>query len=354
MTPSDVRPASPNHPDRHFRQCVLCTGPISIDHLVFEADASVDGHQLRYPSGNGVITSSIIAAMGIPTTIAGRVGDDSNGRVIRDLLQSHGVDVSELHLAPDLQTKIARNVISPHGEWRRESAEPAVVPYLTNGRPPSLDRFTHLHVGGLNGLVRSAPAATRSLIEAGRNCRLAASIGLSRRNFDADLFNELISAQDVVFCTAYEFRRLTSTESEAPEDVLSSAIASRFESCVITFGALGAIAKWKDTDCYYVSAHGCSLVHARIEVESQVVRLMECVKHPLVRASTPSVSTVGAGDVFAAVFLAASLSRYAIPDALRAADRAASLSVKDRTWDAWLARAPDIPALIRLSKAESL
>jgi len=347
MSRSQSGEASQRRPGDPSRPSLLCIGPISIDHLVFEAD----GAELWYPSGNGVITSSILAEMGIAATLGGQVGADSNGHLIRKQLQSHGVDVSELHSTHAFPTKVGTNIVSLHGDWRREFAEPAIVPYLSETPPlERLGRFTHLHAGGLNGLIRSAPAATYGLIESSRDWGLTASVGLSRRNFNVDLFNRLISTKDVLFCTADEFQQLAQTESQPAQHILSLVIASRWENCLITLGSLGAIAKWHNTECYYVSADGRLVVEAQILAEAQIASLRECMEDPVFRTSATPISTVGAGDVFAGVFLAAWLSGYSTPDGLRAGARAASMSVEDATWDAWIRRAPDIPSLLRLTE----
>lgn len=343
MTPLAIGPSQ--RPAENTSRGVLCAGPISIDQLVFESN----GRELRYPSGNGVITSSIVAAMGVATSLAGSVGDDASGREIRGLLRSHGVDVSDLQIS-EQPTKVAKNIVSLSGEWRRESAEPAVVPYLS-GALPRFERSTHLYVGGLNGMLRSAPDATRSLIEDGRRSGLRTNLGLARANFDAVAFNSMIADGDILFCNAFEFRSLTATQSEDPESLFAAMLQSRFRNCVVTMGPRGALASLEG-DGYYVSAQGSTLLHARISVDSERERLIEGLRREPPVATT-AVSAVGAGDVFAGVFLAAQLTGCERRDALRAAAKAASLSVNDTTWDAWLTRAPDIATLIGLAVSGS-
>jgi sugar/nucleoside kinase (ribokinase family) len=321
------------------RPSILCIGPICVDRLVFEADR-------LYPGGNAVIFCSVASAMGVPASLAGRVGADLGGNLVSDVLRSHGVELSRLCVDGTAPTKIGRNVVSSTGVWRRESAVPEIVPYLHDVHD-DLDAvgFTHLHVGGLHGLLRSVPATTSRILRSCRDQGLTVSVGLSSGPFDREGLRRLLSDTDVLFCSADEFRRLSLAAAAERRDILRRVAVSRFEHCVVTFGARGALVKWEGSVCYGVDAFGTDLRSARIASEAEMKELGESGASlgDADAGAQPSeivVSTVGAGDVFAGVFMAAIASGHRVEDALRAAARGASLSVRDAVWDRWLSRVP--------------
>jgi sugar/nucleoside kinase (ribokinase family) len=283
---------------RHF---VLCIGPLLIDRLLLEAG----GAEHLYPGGNAVIFSSVTARMGVPTAVIGQLGADAHGDTIRRHLESHCVDTGHLVRSPHHRTKVASVGVDLQGSWHKKSSDPELFPYLPE--IPSLPDFhdcMHLHVGGLNGLLRAAPAATLSVIEACRRAGLSISIGLAPGVCDRSFLDRAIRSDDLLLGTAAELSFLLDRTLNRPEEIAEALVASDFESFVITLGPLGALARWR----------GSAPLHVPTQPHA-------------------AVSTVGAGDVFAGVLVSALLSSHAIEVALRLAACAASLSVTDLTWD---------------------
>lgn len=312
---------------------ILCIGPLCVDHLKFQIDRT----ERFYPGGNAVIFSATSSMMGIPTTIAGQVGADAEGELIRDCLRSHGVDVTGMRSAPAIPTKVSRNVIRTNGDWYRESVRPEFFNYLPTERPAGLHQFTHLHVGGLNGLLNSVPDACARFIRSSRKHQLAISIGLASRQVDQRLLEQTISDNDILFCTDDEFCRLLSLTSNTPEAALAALIDSRFANCIVTLGPLGAIAKWRASELYHVDAYGLRISAAQADSARQVGRLRAAIASLDFRSSvlTP-LNTIGAGDIFSAVFMAMTVSNQTPEAALRGAAKAASLSIQHACWDGWL------------------
>ena len=325
---------------------MLCIGPMSVDRLVFKSD----GTELLYPGGNAVITGCIMAAMGLKTTIAGQVGADTNGRIIRDLLNSHGADTSELHLTATYPTRVGRNIVDKTGAWQRESATPGRVPYLSDAHAVlDLERFTHVHAGGLNSLILSSPIATVQLLDSASDIGLGVSFGLAGLYSDPELFKRTIRSSNFLFCTIDEFQGLNSSQFERPQEVVKRLVTSRFENCAMTMGSLGVVVKWRGEKCLYTDAKGESLIEATVSKQHEILEIGRLVQEKVDRRVSDTAScTVGAGDVLVGVFIAALVAGRSIGDVLQLSAKAASLSVRDRTWDGWISTAKDLDELVAL------
>lgn len=318
---------------------VLTIGPICLDELKFEHD----GTQSRYPGGNAVITGSILAVMGIETNVFGIIGDDHFGHVIRRHLSASGVDLSLLYSTRDWRTKIGRNVVGRDGQWRRDRTNEVTVPYLLEGRtPPDLTRFSHLHIGALNSLLRTTPTTTCTILTACREQGLTISIGVAGTHFDVSEVNQLLKISDTIVCNADEFCHLHESRFTNLKDLLSQLIESRFAECVVTIGEFGAIAR-RNQQTLHVNPLG-----TRITPLTGTHTLQQLEEALYIPSDSERVveSTVGAGDVFAGVFIASKLHDFDLSVCLRAAAAAASLSVLDHTWDAWLRDHSNLTALL--------
>lgn len=306
-------------------QAVLCVGPLCIDELEFEAD----GTREAYPGGNAVITGATLARMGVRTVVAGSVGADQGGSWIKRTLASHGVSTSALFAETNCATRVGRNVVRRDGSWYREASSSDPCPYLTDTHQVQLDQFAHLHVGALNALARVAFSPLVTLIQSCRAAGMTVSIGLAGHEFERSVVHQLTTESDVLLCNRAELTHLVGIPHSELADVPDALAQSRFSRCVVTLGAFGAAVKWERL--YHAVDAGGADVDFTSPFSMAPARPRRISQPP-----TPVVSTVGAGDVFAGVFLAAVLSNWGIHDCLRAAARAASLSVCYRRWDAWL------------------
>src|SRR5262249_56567992 len=83
------------------RADVLCAGIIVADHVCAPishwpaAGEWVMADKLPLTLGGCAANAAVdLAKMGVPTAVVGRVGDDIFGRIVAELLQEQGVDVS--------------------------------------------------------------------------------------------------------------------------------------------------------------------------------------------------------------------------------------------------------------------
>jgi sugar/nucleoside kinase (ribokinase family) len=279
----------------------LCVGPIVADRLT----AIASGARWIFPGGNGTIFAAVAAARGAKVTIAGRVGNDLNGARIRQLLTETGVQTSHL-LSVTTQTKVCEIEIDPDGEWRRIGStadfaylEVSDVDMLQSAHPQ------WIHIAGLSSMLRTCEKATIRLIHLFRERGVTLSFGLnplSKQQRAAVI--ECVQFGDFVFCNREEFSVLIDRSVKSPQECLPALRGSPFRRCAVTLGAGGAILRVDDD-----------------------VLLWE--RSPRL----PAVSTLGAGDTFAAAFVVAMARGDRFEVALREAVYAATQSVLYRNWD---------------------
>ena len=285
---------------------VLCVGPLLLDRLTFLSGAPERIH----PAGNALIFSAVAARMGLKVAAAGQTGADDSGDIIARFLEIHGVGSSHVRRLTGRVTKVTRVIIDLEGEWRREGANIDVFPYIDAEYVQTicgLEGYTNLHVAGFNALVRVAPGATAHLLKSYRECKVRISFGLTVSRCDLKFLEGLIEPHDILFCTESEYWSLQQGAVKGTSGLLDSVRRSRFENCVITRGKHGAIAKWRGSEFYRIRA-----------------------------VETTQRNTLGAGDTFSSLTLAALLSGHPIEAALSIASVAASKSIANLTWSEWI------------------
>lgn len=101
---------------------VVCVGPHIVDVLVRPVTAIPPGQggalveQLRITAaGTAAGTAVDLAKLGAQVTSIGAIGDDTNGQLLRMLLDRHGVDSSRLAVRPGLATSATVLPIRPDG-----------------------------------------------------------------------------------------------------------------------------------------------------------------------------------------------------------------------------------------------
>jgi len=261
-----------------------------------------------HPGGNGLIVSSTLARLGVHTTLCAQVGDDATGELIRHFLERSRVDTSDLGVAHGIQSRRCRIRIDPNGEWQPETATPPSFPFLPDRFLHSVAGCDRFHLAGLPVMLRFAPNETTRLLHAYRDKGTPVSLSLSQFTPpERDRLLAGIAPCDFLFCALSEFRHLVGTEIAGRDDCLGALATSPFLNCVVTLGAVGAVAKWS----------GTQLLSAKT-------------------AAVRARNTVGAGDVLTAAFLAAWLREPDPTSALRTAVATASLAVQARAWDDWL------------------
>ncbi len=247
-----------------------------------------------------------LSRLGQRTGWISRLGDDEFGQAVLLRIRGEGVDTSLVRL----------DARAPTGLVIRERREVGAIEqvYYRRGSAASYlspDDLDPAYIGGarflhLTGITPALSASCREAVFAAAD--IARSAGVSvvlDPNYRSRLWppddarrvlRELVSLCDVLM-PGYEEAELLTGESD-PERASRQLLALGPRTVVVKLGAQGALAVTQD----------------------QVVRGPAI---PLERVVDP----VGAGDAFAAGFLAASLRGFDIPEALALANRCGALAM---------------------------
>lgn len=268
-------------------QTVLCVGPLLVDRCRELASGAVR----EAPGGNALIVACVAARRGLDAALHGQLGDDARGARLRAFLAGQGVRTAWLRTRPG-PTKVACIDVDRRGQWSLREAVPHRFPYLQTADLPRLPAgFTHLHVAGANSLWRAAPEASRQLIRAARRAGMGLSVGCNKVGSERPALLAELDAQTLLFCNQEEAAALGAPEGLPCRRVL------------VSLGAEGAV------------LHGWGVQPLRMAAPRVEVR-----------------STVGAGDILSAAFLAAWLRGAAPETALAGAVALASQSVQQVDW----------------------
>jgi sugar/nucleoside kinase (ribokinase family) len=268
--------------------------------VAFQRDVSVTPARTRPPdpSGAPAISAYIAARLGVPTAFVGGVGADDLGVLFRRTLYRAGVQRGTVAMMADLPTATAK--IDYHADGSRSfdfhvagTAATAITADRLGALP---EQATWLHVSG-SALQFGEPLAS-TVLTAVRRAHAAGAVFSLDPNVRveamgpaaADNVVELLGAADYVFPSEGELALLGTTEES---------LVSR-----------GAVV------CTTVGAGGCVIATP-----------VERVELPAASGGTDVIDTDGAGDTFAAGFIAAILCGAEPVDAARVAGRVAAKAV---------------------------
>lgn len=236
------------------------------DELVFASDAVVAG------GGPAATAAVALARFGVQVHFVGVVGDDDTGTFIRESLETEGVDVSELAVAPGRRSPESAVYVGP-GTRAIAAFRGDLDPPRLSARAEELCRgaaWVHVDQTGFGSVPRDV--------------RLSIDAGNPIEGLDVDgvaLYGPTEAALARDFGTA------------------DAALAAGAELVVVTRGARGCTAYSRDG----------------------------VIDAPATPVEDP-VSTLGAGDVFHGALLAALVDERPLPEALAFANTAAALSCR--------------------------
>ena len=282
---------------------VLCAGHVNWDvTLHLDRLPAPDGEariveQRSAGGGSAANVATGLATLGIETALLGSVGDDENGHLVRRALDDAGVDCGPLVTVP-AETAVKYLLVADDGEVMVLGNDGANESYTASDVPRDrLAGATHLH------LTNQDPETAVRLAELARDHGLSVSVDPGRRVGDRD-FGPVLERADIVFYNEREAARVTATD-------LDDGTTDRIR--VIKRGAGGAEVHTPTDD---------RRTHAGYDVDP--------------------VDTTGAGDAFAAGFLAVYLGTET-PDyehALAVGNACGALAARERgarvrlDWDA--------------------
>jgi ribokinase len=230
------------------------------------------------PGGGGANTAAWLARLGAPVVFAGCVGDDEAGREAARSLAGAGV-TTRLAVAPAATGTCV--VIVGHDGERTMLTDPGANALLAAGDLPR-DAFLpggHLHLSGYSLLRPGSRAAAAAALAAAREARMTTSVDPASTaplaDLGAEAFLALVRDADLIVATRDEAEVLTG--SRDPEAAAAMLLDGRAE-VVLKLGDEGAL--WR-------AAGG------------------EAARAPAAAPPCPVIDTTGAGDAFAAAWLAA-------------------------------------------------
>lgn len=285
------------------------TGPALI-HVIGEVMVDVIAHTSSPPApgsdaeaslmdqdgGSAANVAAWLADLGVPVELIARVGADAHGDGALARLAAAGVVLS-IARDPDRATGRCVVIVTPDGE-RTMFPDPGANAHLTDVDTHAWRTGEHLHASGYSLLRQGSRTAVLKSLERARAQGLTVSVDASSeaplRDLGPEAFLAWLEPGDLLFANAAEARALTGRAE--PEEALEALIA-RGLVAVVKRGGAGALA-----------GHGTR------------------------RWSVPAVpadarDTTGAGDAFAAGFLASWTRDRDVEEALRLATRLAARAV---------------------------
>lgn len=226
-----------------------------------DGEARIDS-QRRSGGGSAANVAVALSGMSFETGLVGSVGDDDTGLLARRELRDAGVDCTHLLEVGDAETTIKYLIVDDDGEVMvlgNEGANEAVAPEGVNSEYVAGARHLHL----TSQRPDTAAHLARTATEAGLSVSFDPGRRLAERDYAAALANS-----DVVFLNDREARTILDDDLEQPASELHGRVV------VIKHGERGA----------RVDTPSGSYEHPGFDAEA--------------------VDTTGAGDAFAAGFLA--------------------------------------------------
>lgn len=273
----------------------LCIGDIDVDILIGvdhlpTRDGKVNGEHLRrVPGGMAGNVAVALSRLGAAVRILGRVGDDEEGAFALDGLGQAGVETDFVSRLAGVRTFSCIGLITPDGEK-------SLIKLMTKAYRPEAEDLTARASEGVTHMhLTSAgdPALCRRVVDIARAAGATTSLDVERADCPSEPSDveAAVAGFDLVFCNTEAYAVLHAR--------LGTRLAGLVSVVVTTRGEQGA---GVETGGHSIAAEGFA---------------------------ADVVDTTGAGDCFAAACLYARMvQRLDWPDALRFANRAASLSTQ--------------------------
>jgi sugar/nucleoside kinase (ribokinase family) len=230
------------------------------------------------PGGSAANVAAWLAEAGVPVTLVARAGDDAAARRAASGFEHHGVR-ARLALDPDRPTGTCIVLVGPDGE-RSMLPDPGANAALSPADLPAdaFARGAHLHLTGYTLLREGPPGdAAREALRRARAQGMTISVDPSSaaplERFGPGRFLREAAHPDLLLPNRDEAAVLS---GEADPAAAARALVAHAREVVVTLGAEGAL--WSD---------------GRV------------VLHAAASGTEAALDTTGAGDAFAAGFLAA-------------------------------------------------
>lgn len=263
---------------------LLCIGDLNADITIAAESEVAPGSDtsgvVRLAAGGSAANVAAVAAAGVRSRFAGVVGDDLLGQMLTDELAGHGVEVRAV-VRPGSSSRAIAALISPNGDR-------SMVSDLATATVLGVDDIDHrwfdgvdwLHLtaytwfphGGPEVMARVAAVAS----ERGIPWSIDPSSAQMLRTRSVGAATEAFRGASVMFPNDDEATALTDIDDPVAAATRLLEIAN---TVVVTCGATGVVVAARDRPSFRAAAH-----------------------------DAPVVNTIGAGDAFAAGFIAARMT----------------------------------------------
>ena len=267
---------------------VVCAGHVNWDVTLHvdalpgpDGEANITEH-CQAGGGSASNTATALAGLGHEPVLLGSLGADRYAEFVERELDEAGVNDRHLCRVPDRETTVKYLVVDESGEVFVLANDGANEAYEASDLPASsLASAAYLH------LTSQHPDTAHSLLERAREQGVPVSFDPGRRLGDRR-YDDLLGAVDLLFLN----------EREAETARANGGLSSREKATVVKRGDGGATLR----------RNGESITHNGFEV--------------------PATDTAGAGDAFAAGFLAAKCEGKADEEALAVANACGAVAVQ--------------------------
>jgi ribokinase len=251
--------------------------------------------------GSAANVAAWLGAAGVRPALVGRIGADERGDAAAAELRAAGVD-TRLTVDPERPTGTCVVLVGPDGE-RSMIPDAGANDGLADADLPDelLAGGAHLHLTGYSLVRKGSRAAARAAIERALEREASVSVDPSSAALLSPAFLDEVAGVNLLLPNAEEAEVLT---GKGDPEQAASALAELAREVVVTLGAGGAL--WTD---------GSDLVRAAADAEGAA-------------PGGAALDTTGAGDAFAAGYLAARLDGAAPDAALFAGCRLAARAVR--------------------------
>lgn len=269
-------------------ETVICAGHVNWD-VTLHVDRlpSVDGEaaivdQTQSGGGSASNTAYVLASLGLSPLLLGSTGNDEYGSLVRNELANIGVDCTYVEEVPDGVTTVKYLVVDESGQVMVLANDGANEVFESDSLPAdAFDRATHLH------LTSQRPSTAQALATRAVDAGLTVSFDPGRR-LDLREYEPVYRLADVLFLNENEAE--TVGRSELFEEVDGITVIKRGE------------------DGAHVESDDRRLTHPGFDVEP--------------------VDTTGAGDAFAAGFIAARLDDGSLDTAIGVGNACGALTTR--------------------------